>query len=300
MLNKSADQYKCLNISCLLVCALLLVIPTQPIFANVHNSTPTRTSHTDLSYFNGKLSGRVVKISLNDFFGALSNVTRLRFTFFNTTDTNWKITKTWESTDIKDAIKEALTGFSYVINNDNQGINVIVLSNPPGAFNTLPGNADKNIGMPQSSNADPQTPTSLQEFRPIPYPQVTVEDKKGQDRAAATTANNSEYYQAILQRADDALNSTNENLYGEAISQLAGLSEPAAGDILANWLVNNKDSGLRLQALTALIQFSENSQYANTQHIQLFEELAKDSDKNVSGTAEQVLLEIQNHVNQNG
>lgn len=301
MIDTKMQNKYCFKFYALVFGVILVIFPMRAVTANPVIIATTQ-SNLDLYYVNGKLSGKTTNNSLKDIFYKLAKLSGFRFTFLNNVDSQWKVTKTFVSTNIKDVIKDVLTGFSYALINTKQGYEVIVLSNPPGAFSSILLGIDKTSTQPITDNIDQKTLMSLEEYRPLPYPQAMMEMPGNKVETAFVARDNNGYYEAILQRADDALNSPHENLYSEAISQLAVLSDPAAGDILAEWITNNKNnqSGLRFQALSALIQFSKNSHYSNTQHIHLLESLTKDNDKNISNRAEQTLIEIQNSIYQNG
>lgn len=189
-----------------------------------------------------------------------------------------------------DAIKGIMKSISYALYPEGNSLVVIILSD-----DELSTSAHGNItGKPKPTTYSPsikaskatQEPQSLDEFQPI-----TMGEQENTDPSEQLKTEQ-KYQDALVQRALAAIDSGYESLREEAMSELIGVNDPLATETLINATRNGTDSISRAHAVDTLRQHLENLQYTDAVSIEALEQLAGDSDQNVSNIALQALQEL--------
>lgn len=132
-------------------------------------------------------------------------------------------------------------------------------------------------------------PRTLDEYRSVP-------DEGGAQPGIVKQGEAYEYKrtQAVLQRAGDVLRSGQTHLQGDAINELADMTESSAGESLID--VINRFQGIdaeyRFRAVAALARHAEVTQFSDIPAALALVQLASDGDPDVRSIATETLLQM--------
>lgn len=271
----------------------------------------------ELRYESELISGRFDNISLGQVLDALVRKAGLRVSLTDPTIATWRVYAELRSSRVEHAVTEILQGFSYVLDAGAPGPVLVVLSTPPNRPKSsftgttrvrpgIPADTLKSLSPPMSDSASPiagsdgatASPQTLAEFQ-----RITVEEAQSVGDSeevalldpAARIAQDQDYNEALLQRALDALGSEQQQLYPEALGQLASLKDPRASQALIEAVSSSASAAAsdRFQAVAALVRHAEETQFSDAAVVSLLQQLVSDSDNDVRSIASQVLAEME-------
>lgn len=211
-----------------------------------------------------------------------------------------RLSATLKGIPLDKTIQILLEGFSYALYPRDDTFAVTILSTVPETVMSHRRFTSEQEVEAQSA-ADPNSetvPKSLDEFQPIKMEERWL----GVNHAEHESSEGSEqlmieqrYQEALVQRAQDAINSEHEHLYKHALNQLVGINDPQATEMLIDATTMETNWISRAQAVDALSQHAANLQFADTTSIDALKQLSEDGNNEVSSVALKALREIEQY-----
>jgi hypothetical protein len=223
---------------------------------------------------------------------------------------NCSVSCSVDALPLEQAIQTILEGFSYALYRASHTLTLFVLSTRPHLTKEAAGHGSPPptlgetrdaprgcLPPPPAETARGGVPQSLDEFRPIVLQDAASDlaaegDSTGEPSVRA--ASETEYNDALLRRALDAIDAEDTHLRMEAIDQLAGLEDPRATEMLVQVAFGSGglDAQSRLQAVGGLVKHAENRQFTDAVSLDALQQLAQDSDENVRSIAQEALRQM--------
>ena len=257
--------------------------------------TVTRSDPAPLRYEHGAVTGRLESVPLGQVLAQLEEQTGLRARLIDPASESWPVSAVLQATPLERAVRKILDGFSYVLQSGPEGLEVIVLAAPRRTAATTVEGADSGsarapAGASRSERA--RSPQTLDDLAPI----AEHEGSPSAPAKEAGTVNPTQpqrYNEAMLHRALDALRTDQKGLHVEAMKQLATLDDPRAAEALREVVLRTAadDAEHRFQAVSALVQHAELTQFGDRASVTLLQQLARDHDGDVRGLAVEALAQ---------
>jgi hypothetical protein len=277
---------------------------TDPVYAatlSLPKAGKGNLTTLDIRYENGLIDARIDNAPIGEVLREIALKTGMQIRLTDPVIANWPVSASLKGISVAEGTKRILEGFSYVLYPAVNVPVVIVLSTPPdpakggvkttaAALNSVP------LAQPHDAISE-EAPKSLDEFQPIAVGDAFFgadgEQELGQEERLALVQ---EYNEALLKRALDVLKSDYKHLQAEAIKQLVGMNDPRVTQLLVEAASTGLDEKSRAQAVETLWRHAAHLRFADATLVTAIEQLAEDSDANVSKVAHNALQDMQQYL----
>lgn len=185
---------------------------------------------------------------------------------------NEPVSASVHASTVKEAMKIILSGFSYALGPSRQGFIAVVLSTPPQRYR----------------EADAIEATCLSNPADMPNSAGCSDSVD-----AASTEEDNQQQEVLLQQSLDILNSPQRNLYATAIEQLGMIQSELANATLIKFAMQTQQGPERYLATEALARIAVQSQFKDTNVMMTLEQLATDQNEDIRRSAGLVIEQMQ-------
>ncbi len=265
--------FKYINWFLLLIMPWLICCPPNVTLADDQppvNQEPAQK--LELRLEGERLSALFRNVPLRDVAKALESKTHALILMNDPDIANEPVSASVHSSTLKEAMKIILNRFSYALGPSRQGFIAVVLSTPPQRFreaNAIEVTCLNNPSdMPNSAGCSDSVD-------------------------AASTEEDNQQQEVLLQQSLDILNSPQRNLYANAIEQLGMIRNELANATLIKFATQAHQGPERYLATEALARIAVQSQFKDTNVMRTLEQLATDQNEDIRRSAGLVIEQMQ-------
>lgn len=283
--------FKYINWPLILLVPWLICCPPNVTLANDQppvNQVPAQK--LELRLEGERLSALFRNVPLREVAKALETKTHAYILMNDPDIANEPVSASVHASTLKEAMKIILNGFSYALGPSKQGFIAVVLSTPPQRYREadvievtcLSNPAD----TPKSKQSSTQTPDETRQL-------IQNSGDCSDSVDPASTEEDNQQQEVLLQQSLDILNSPQRNLYANAIEQLGMIQNELANATLIKFAMQTQQGPERYLATEALARIAIQSQFKDTNVMMTLEQLATDQNEDIRRSAGLVIEQMQ-------